>query len=219
MTFEIFFLAIASTIRPTSLAAVYAMLCTDRARRFLVVYIISGLVFTVGFGLLATWAFNGVSFGSGGDKAEDLAEIIGGALLLVFGVAMYFGLIGGDHTEDAPRPGKRWGERLQQRLTVKTAAIAGPATHLPGLFYLVAINVIVAHKTGIFIGFFEVLLYNAIWFAVPFAALAVSMVAPELARQKVGSINGWARRNSRSIVITVSIVMGSVFLLRGALSI
>ncbi|MBK8294333.1 MAG: GAP family protein [Solirubrobacterales bacterium] len=219
MTVEILFLAIASTIRPTSLAAVYAMLSTERARRFLIVYIASGLAFTVGFGMLAVWAFHGATLGPGSDNAEDLAEIIGGVVLLAFAGAMLLGLIGGDHTEDAPRPGESWGRRLEQGLTVKTAAIAGPATHIPGLFYLVAINVVVGNRTGIFLSLFEILLYNLIWFAIPFAALAVCMVAPEVARERVGLVNDWARTNSRSIVITVSIVMGSVFVVLGALSI
>ena len=84
MTLEIIFLALANTIRPTSLAAVYAILSTDRPRRMLIAYNVAGLAFTVGFGLLVVWAFNGVSIGSGGDGTESVAEIAAGILLLVF---------------------------------------------------------------------------------------------------------------------------------------
>ncbi len=215
MTIEIILLALASTIRPTSLAAVYAILCTGRSRRLLMVYCASGLLFTTGFGLLVVWAFNGVSLSSGNDQTEAVAEIAGGAALLAFAVATITGLVGGPHSEDAPRPGGRWTRRLEQRLTVKTAALAGPVTHIPGLFYLVALNVIVTHRAGVVVGLVEVLIYNAIWFAVPIAALALCVIAPAAARDMVGSVNDWARRNTRSIVISVSIAMGTALLLRG----
>jgi len=217
MTFEIIFLALASTIRPTSLAAVYAILSTGRSRRLLTVYIASGLTFTVGFGLLVVWAFNGVDVGSGSDRTEAVAEIVAGVVLLAFAAATVTGLIGGPHSEDAPKPVGRWARIRDQKLTVRKVAIAGPITHLPGLFYLVALNVIVTHGAGVVVGLVEVLIYNAIWFAVPVGALALCVFEPDLAREKVGSINDWARRHAHSILISVSIAIGSLLLLRGLL--
>ena len=78
MTIEIIFLALVSTVRPTSLAAVYAMLATSRSRRLLPIYILSGLAFTIGFGLLVVLAFNGIDIGSGSDDTEELVEVIAG---------------------------------------------------------------------------------------------------------------------------------------------
>ena len=95
MTIEIIFLALVSTVRPTSLAAVYAMLATSRSRRLLPIYILSGLSFTIGFGLLVVLAFNGIDIGSGSDDTEELVEIIAGVGLLAFAVAMLTGLIEG----------------------------------------------------------------------------------------------------------------------------
>ena len=48
-----------------------------------------------------------------------------------------------------PDVGRRWTAMLSRRLTLKTAALAGPATHVPGLFYLIALNVIVAHNVSV----------------------------------------------------------------------
>jgi hypothetical protein len=219
MTIEIILLALASTIRPTSLAAVYAILSNERSRRLLLAYNVSGLAFTVGFGLLAVWAFNGVNLSSGSDQTEAVAEIVGGVLLLAFAAATLAGLVGGSHSGDAPGPGRRWTRLLEQRLTLKTVAIAGPATHIPGLFYLVALNVIVTHRAGVLIGLVEVLIYNAIWFAIPVGAWALCVFAPGMARDKVGSISDWAGRHTRSIVIAVSTATGALLLLRGILGI
>ncbi len=217
MTFEIIFLAVVSTIRPTSLAAVYAILSSGRARRLMIVYTLSGLAFTVGFGLMVVWAFNGVDLGTGSDRTEAIAEIVAGVVLLAFAAATLTGLIGGPHSEDAPKPGGRWAESLEQRLTVKTVALAGPLTHVPGLFYLVALNVIVTHRVGVLVGLGEVLIYNAIWFAIPIGALALCVFAPELARDRVGSINRWARRHAHTILVSASTTMGALLLLRGLL--
>ena len=106
---------------------------------------------------------------------------------------------------------------LERRLTMKTAAIAGPLTHIPGLFYLVALNVIVTHRTGVVVGLVEVLIYNAIWFTIPMAAMALCIFAPELARKRVGLINDWAKRNTRTIVILVLFVTGAALVTRGVL--
>jgi hypothetical protein len=217
VTFEIIFLALVSTVRPTSLAAVYAMLSSDRARRLLIVYNISGLIFTVGFGLLVVWAFNGIDIRSGSDQTEAIVEIAGGIVLLALGLAMLLGLIGGSRPEDAPKPGGRFEHLLEGGLSARTAIVAGPATHLPGLFYLIALNVIVGSQSGVIVGLIEVLIYNAIWFAIPVGALAVSIFAPDLARKKVGAINDWARRNARSLLIFGSFAVGLALLSRGLL--
>lgn len=217
MTIEIVLLALASTIRPTSLAAVYAILSSSRSRRLMTVYCFAGLVSTIGFGLLVVWAFNGVDLSAGSNQTEATAEIAAGVLLLAFGAALLTGLLGGPHSEDAPRPGGRWAGRLERRLTVRTVAIAAAVTHLPGLFYVVALNVIVTHRAGLLVSLVEVLIYNAIWFMVPLAALALCIVAPEAARHLVGSVNGWARRNTRAIIVSVSLATGTLLLIRGLL--
>ena len=77
---------------------------------------------------------------------------------------MLSGRIGGAHADDAPKAGGRWDKLREHRLTTRTAALAGPATHIPGLFYLMALNVIVAHQPKVPGGVIEVLIYNVIWF-------------------------------------------------------
>ncbi len=88
MTLEIFILALASTIRPTSLAAVYALLSTQSPRRFMTAYVIAGMVFTIAFGLLVIWAFDGIDINSGSDRTKGIAEIGGGALVLLLAVLL-----------------------------------------------------------------------------------------------------------------------------------
>ena len=84
MTFDLVLLALASTVRPTSLAAVYTLLSDDEPRRLMIAYVIAGLAFTIAFGLLVTLAFHGISINHGTDEAKGIAEIVGGVVVLGF---------------------------------------------------------------------------------------------------------------------------------------
>jgi Sap, sulfolipid-1-addressing protein len=217
VTVEIIGLALASTIRPTSLAAVYALLAADSPRRLMGVYVAVGSAFTVAFGLLVIWAFNGISINAGTDHTKGIAEMAGGLVVLAFALGVLTGRLGGRHADDAPNPDGRWKQLLQHRLTVRTAAVAGPATHIPGLFYLVALNLIVAHRAHVVGGLLEVLIYNAIWFAIR-APFAICVADPAAARDAVGAIQGWTRGHSRAIVLVVSFGIGTALIVRGALA-
>jgi hypothetical protein len=218
VTAEIFLLALASSVRPTSLAAVYALLGADQPRRLMIAYVASGLVFTVGFGLLVVAVFHGVDINAGTDKTKAIAEIAAGILILGLAVLLATGRIGGPQTDDAPDMSNRWKKALEQRLTLKTALAAGPLTHIPGLFYLAALNVIVAHKTRFVDGMFQLLLFNAIWFLIPIGALAICFVQPDMARQAVGVIADWTKQHTRSIVLVVSFGVGTALVVRGLLT-
>lgn len=219
MTFEILLLALASSVRPTSLAAVYALLATSAPRRLMTVYLVAGLVFTIGFGVLVVLAFHGIGTNSGAAHAKAVAEIVGGVLVLAFAVAVLTGRVGGRHPDDAPGPGQRWARRFEGRLTPRTAALAGPVTHIPGLFYLVALNVVVAHHPSVAEGLFEILLYNAIWFVVPIGALVVCIIEPATARRAVGVIQDWTTAHARTIVLVVTFGAGAALLVRGLLTV
>jgi hypothetical protein len=215
---EILALGLASTVRPTSLAAVYALLSHDRRRRLLSVYLVAGLAFTLAFGALILGATHGIHLRSGTDETKGIANLVGGVAALAFGVALATGRINRGRTDDAPSGTGRMKAALGRRLTTRTAALAGPATHIPGLFYLIALNVILAHNVAIGAKTVALVTYNAIWFAVPLAALVICIVRPEAARSFVGSIERWARDHVRGILLTVSFGAGTALVLRGILS-
>ena len=118
-----------------------------------------------------------------------------------------------------PRAPGRWEQLLDKHRTVRTAALAGPATHIPGIFYLVALNVIVAHHTSVATGFVEILLFNVIWFALPITALIICIIQPDAARTVVGGVAEWARHRARTILVVVSLGIGVVLLVHGVITI
>ncbi len=219
MTLEVIALALASAIRPTSLAAVYALLSGASPRRLMTAYVLTGLLFTITFGALVVWAFHGISVSSGSDRAKGAADIAGGVLVLGFAVLVLTGRVGGPRVSDAPRAPGRWGRLLDQHRTLSTAALAGPATHIPGLFYLVALNVIVAHDPSVAAGLIEILIYNVIWFALAIGALAICIFQPSAARTAVEAVTGWTRGHARAILLAVSLTVGTGLLIHGLLTV
>ncbi len=219
MTIELILLALGTAIRPTSLAAVYALLASGSPRRLMGAYVLAGLAFTIAIGLLVIWAFSGIDIRSGSGPAKGVAEIIGGSLAILFGVLVLTRRVGGGRPVESPRAPGRWNDLLEHHLTLRVAAVAGPATHIPGLFYLIALNLIVARDPSVPRGVLQLLIYNAVWFALPLAALAICLTRPDIARNAIGAVQAWARRNARTIVLTISFGVGAAMIISGILTV
>src|SRR5262249_31759555 len=150
-------------------------------RRLMWAYVVAGLAFTIGFGAIVVGLTHGIHMHSGSSKTKAIADLAGGIVALGVGIGLATGRINPRRTDDAPRTNGRMKAALDRRLTLRTAALAGPATHIPGLFYLIALNVIVAHNAAIANKVFALLTYNGIWFALPLAALIVCTIRPATA--------------------------------------
>ena len=219
MTIEVVLLALAGTFRPASIAAVYTLVSNESPRRLMIVYIAAGLTFTIAFGLLVIGAFKGAGVYSGKDEAKGIAEVASGIVILIFATLVATGRVGGEHPDDAPKAPGRWRRLLRERgLNAGTAALAGPVTHIPGLFYLLALHVIAAHHPSIPDGLAEVLIYNVVWFALPIGALALCVFDPPAARRRVDAIRTWALRHASTLLLTVSLIAGTGLVIRGIIT-
>jgi hypothetical protein len=215
VTFELIVLALATAVRPTSLAVVYALLGGSSPRQYMVAYVLAGAAFTITFGFLVIWIFHGIAIHPGSSQTRAVAEICGGVISITLGVLLLTGRIGKGSAREAPPAPSRWTRILNERISVRTAAVAGPATHIPGLFYFLALNLIVSQQVKLQSGVLSLLLYNAVWFCLPIAALTICIVNPESASDLVGTAEQWARRNFRTILTTVSFGIGVAFLVDG----
>ena len=93
MIIELLALALASTVRPTSLAAVSALLAHTRRRRLMFAYVVVGLAFTVGFGVVVVGAMHGIHLNAGTDEHRGVLDIVSGTVIVLFGVAVMTGLV------------------------------------------------------------------------------------------------------------------------------
>ena len=215
MTWRVILLAVATTVRLPSLAAVSALLVTPAPRRYMSVYILTGATFTITFGLVVVWLFHGIEASPGSRRPRAIAEICLGVLFLAVAVVA----VGRSRKTSTagPRPDKssQWMDQLNRHVTLLKAALAGPVTHLPGLLYLIALNLIASADLRAHRGLFQVLLFNAIWFAVPIAGLVISLKSPQLAARAVTTVEGKLSQHGRSIIVVFSVAVGTALLIHG----
>lgn len=209
-------MALASAIRPSSLVAVYALVREQRPARLMAAYVAAGLVFTVTVGTVVIFVSSGIELHAGTNRTKAVAEILAGVLAMGLGVAVLAGRVRvGAVTNARPTPGR--GERLKHRkITTRTAALAGPATHIPGLLYLVALDLIVSQEPDIPGGLLEIGIYNAIWFALPIVALAACIENPSAGRTLVYKVQEWVGAYVRTIVLLISFGVGAWLVTAGA---
>ena len=213
MSIEPIVLAVASAVRPAALAAVYALVSRNHPRRLLVTYIAAGFVFSAAIGIVLVAAFHEADL-SPPRVASAIFDLVVGAAALGFaaGIAAGRGL---RRTPDDPAGGENWALRRLHDPTLPVAAMVGVATHLPGLFYLLALNAIIAERQGLASDIAQVLIYNAIWFGVSVTAVFLFFVRPSATKDAVGRLNVWARGHDRPILFAVFSVVGVYLLAHG----
>lgn len=190
-------LALASTVRPTSLAAVTALLVSKRPKRLLLAYILAGLVVSVVIGILVVTLLHQLA--TKHHKSHAWFELWLGVIALA-GAALVV-IRERRHRED--RRNTENGERkIATRLrnpSIVEAGVVGILTHAPGAFYLAALDAIIETRPHFVGGVIQVLVYNLIWFAMPIAALILSVVDLEDTQTRIESVASWTRRHERVI--------------------
>ena len=147
---RVILLAILNALRPTGVAAVYALLSTPRPRRLLVAYISVGFAWSFAVGMVVVVALHGVKVETGSSTANSVVSLGLGAAAAGFAAGIATGRI------ETPSPGRSTGQsRVSRALRDPTLAVAmgaGVATHLPGLFYLLGLNTISETGPGLAVG-------------------------------------------------------------------
>jgi hypothetical protein len=210
---EALLLALSSIVRPTTLAAVYAMVSRPRGHRFLVAYLVTGLAFSVGVGVVVVLVLRGYTATLMSTSGRAVLDIAFGA-----GACGYAIGVGTRHrSEDSGKPGRTttWLRHRLDNLTAFRAALVGVVTHLPGLVYLAALNAIVSAATSPVHAVAQVVVYNVIWYSVAIAALLVSAYRPAAAADLLKRVDAVVRRHSRTILVTLFGAIGVYYLGKG----
>ena len=100
-------------------------------------------------------------------------------------------------------------------LSASRAAVAGVLTHLPGLFYIAALNAITNSTSSILNRIFQVAVYNAIWYALPVVALVLATRRSVELQDFLRSVTGWVRRREREIMIVAFGLLGTYLIVKG----
>jgi hypothetical protein len=220
MSLETLALGLISSLRPaTSQAAVIALLRTPDPHRTLLSFLLAGFTTSMAFGLVIVLALHGARVNLGGSTFTALFNLVAGVAALAFAVGYRKGRVSMPRRERHAKASGGTPGRVARRLrnpSVATAAAAGVATHVPGLIYLVALNGIAAGDPGPVSATIQVATYNALWFAVPMAALALAILRPGQAPLYLERATGWGRRHEQGLVVVTLALLGGYLTIKGA---
>jgi hypothetical protein len=217
VSIELLILAIANALRPTGLAAIYALMATRDAPRLLTAFVLAGFAFSVGTGILVVSIIHGADIRHGTSTFDALVNVLAGVAAIGFAAGLAQGRIQrrpGSETR-APREQSRISKRLRDP-SIGVAAGAGVATHLPGLLYLVGLNQISAEAPPLGSAIVDVTVFNAIWWSIPIASLVFFLMRPAATRDALARIDRWTRSHDRAILAALFGAVGAYLSVRGA---
>ena len=217
MSIEAVVLGVFSGLRPgTSLAAVLVLLRAPEPRRPLLFFTVAGLISTWLVGVLVVAVFHGADVAIGGGSFTAILDVAFGAAAIGFAVGLQWGWVEppGRHPATSPSPRFR---RLRDP-SPRVAAVAGIATHVPGLIYLVALNAIAGEQPALVDAGLQVAIYDALWFAIPIASLVLVIVRPGAALVYLESATAWVRRHDHAVLVASSLALGLFLLGKGVLN-
>jgi Sap, sulfolipid-1-addressing protein len=194
-------LAVLSIIRPTTAAAVWAMLVSTRPRRLIGSYLLAGLAVSLTVGIVVVLAAGQLW------SPRELASSRGGVLVvlgvvaLLMSAAVGFGWV--PRFRLAPAA-----ERRPRALSPVGAAVAGVVTHLPGVFYLAGLSAIVATGAAAAGSTLQVVVYNVIWFSPAIVALGVCVFGTVPSAERTARIASRVRAHQTAVLTVCSGVVG-----------
>lgn len=209
MSTQALVLAAVSIVRPTTAAAVWAMLVGARPRRLLACYLGAGLAVSLTVGVGVVLFVSGVLSPRTVSAGRPVLLLTLGAAALVLGVACALGWVGAPRT-DRPRRASR-----DHRLTPLGAATAGVLTHLPGVFYLAGLSAIVATGASAGDAVLQVVVYNLVWFSPAIVALAVCLSGTAPRADRLEAPLAWGRAHQAALLAATSSLVGLWLLVEG----
>jgi Sap-like sulfolipid-1-addressing protein len=210
---EALVLALTSVVRPTTLAAVYAMMSRRGGQRLLIAYLVIGLSFSLVVGIVVVVVLRGYTTTLMSTFGRAVVDVAIGAAAC--GYATGVGTRRRSAPSGTPSRSTAWLRHRLDHLTVARAGLIGVVTHLPGLVYLAALNAIVGDARTPEGAVTQVALYNAIWYSVAIGALLISAFRPAAATDLLKKTDAIIRRNSRTILVALFGVIGVYFLGKG----
>jgi hypothetical protein len=218
MSTEALVLALTTVIRPTSAAAVFAMLSTPRPQRLLVAYLVAGLGFSIAVGTLVVVLLGGLQSTRASSAVRPLLDLVLGTCALGCAVSAWIGWLPRSRPRGSAEPDS-WLRRRLTDMSRSGAATAGVLTHLPGLVYLAALNAIAASARGTANGVLQVVVYNGIWFSVAIGALVLSVYRPTVSQDFLERVISWTRDHQRMITTGFFGALGGYLVVVGVLGV
>ena len=191
------------------------MVSAERSAKLLLAYLVTGLAVSLAIGIVATALLVPGAHEQGAGTARPALDLFLGTLALGYAGGVLSGVIQERRTESGPRS---WLRQRVADLSPAGSALLGVLTHLPGLFYLAALNAIAGSARSEWHAAVQVVVYNVIWFVMPAVALVFATRRPEELHTLLERVSAVAQRREREIVVAVSAGLGAYLMGKGVLA-
>jgi Sap, sulfolipid-1-addressing protein len=202
-------LALVSIVRPTTAAAVWAMLMARRPRRLLTTYLLAGMAVSLTIGIAAVLLADGVPALRVSRSTHGILVVALGVVALLLSVAAGLGLM------HRFRPAAPASAQRQRTLSPAGAATAGVVTHLPGVFYLAALGAIAGTGAAVTGAVLQVVVYNLVWFSPAIVALGACLFGPIPPADRLAGAVRWGQAHEDAIVAVSLAVVGVWLVAKG----
>ena len=216
-------LALAAAVYPTLLAGVILILSRPHPLRMMLALLIGGMTISIATGIgIAKWLKDSGAVNQSHPSTAPVLDIVAGALSLLIAWGVRSGRIRGGYVKrikekrNSERTGKpTFAQRALGGGSVTMAVIAGVALNLPGIWYLCALAGIAQAELSTATALFDILLFNVIMFILIEVPLVGYLINPEGATAMVTKFRDSARRDSRTISIVMTAVIGVWLIVKG----
>jgi hypothetical protein len=222
---DAFALAFTAALNPTLLAATMVMLFAAEPRRLMFGYLLGAYTASISIGLVIVFALEGKdAVKTTQHTFSPGADIVLGLLCLVIAF-----VIRGDRDArvrarrraraeaKGPKPPPAWRRALDNG-SPRGAYVVGILLTLPGASYLVGMTRISRADASTTVTALAVVLFCVIMLLLIEIPLAGFVVSPDATRRRVKRFTDWVSGNARTIVARTALVIGSLLLLRAAIT-
>lgn len=211
---ELLLLACAAAFYPALLAVVIIFLGQPHAKRLLFYFLVGAMLGSVTIGLVAVFALDAASLGSGSRHSLSAGLYIAVGILALYGARRLFG---------EPRPKKEKKKKEGPSMTDRVlrhqsrwlVVLLGIVINMPGLWYLIGLKNIALGGYSDPQKVVLVLAFNVVMFAFIELPLIGYFVDPEWTHVKVDAFNAALHRHARRVGAYIALALGLYMIGRG----
>jgi hypothetical protein len=201
-------LAVVSIVRPTTAAAVWAMLVGSRPRRLLTVYLLAGMAVSLTVGIAVVLAVGDAFSAHSASHLRGMVLVVLGFVALLGAVAVRLGWMRRSRAA-VPATAHR------RRFSPAGAALTGVLTHLPGVFYLAALSAISGAGAAAAGAVAQVVVYNLVWFTPAIAALGIALFGSIPSGDRLARVVARGRAHQDTILTVCFVGVGVWLIAKG----
>lgn len=207
-------LAVVAAFYPPAMLIAAMFLASARPGRFAGLYVIGGTVIVSVIGIAALLLMRDLGLSLPHHQQTRYGLRLGlGVLAVIAAVLMYRRKPKQRDPAKPKKPGLI--DRLSKEPKAKTAFLAGALMFGPSLTFLAAVQVVATAKASVAATVGAMIMIIVLTLAFAWVPLVAYLIAPDLTRRKLRSLDDWLKRHGRKVMIAAIALIGVLLIAQG----